>query len=267
MMIKLIASDVDNTLVPYATPVIPDKISSMISELRGRGIFFAVASGRQYKGLLKTFAAVANDVIFIAENGAHIQMFGEPAQFEIIDRDIVREMVEEYRLLRPEYEFVVATKQCEMLEKPSAHLLDIMEKQMNYEVKIVDDVLAIDAEVLKISLYARKGVRKIAKSRLIPKWRSRVNIMIGGDEWMPSISRATDKGLAIRKLQKKYGFSPEETMVFGDGGNDIGMFREASETFAVDNADEELKTIAKHRCPSSDKMGVYETIMNYVLRN
>jgi Cof subfamily protein (haloacid dehalogenase superfamily) len=264
-MIKLIATDVDNTLLPYATSSLPDTIVSMISELRRRGILFAVATGRQYRGLLKTFERVKDEIIFIAENGAHIQSPGGEPFLEFMNYEYVKELVTEYRKIKPEGEFLVATEKFEYMENPSEHFIDVVKNGMNCEIRIVEDVLQEKLDVLKVSLYMKDSVREFANEIMIPKWKDRVNIMLGSDNWLPSVSLSADKGLAIKKLQRQHNIELEETMVFGDGGNDIGMFRSAGESFAVENADEELKAIAKRCCPPCESMGVYHTIMEKVL--
>ncbi len=43
----------------------------LFREVQLRGIGFTAASGRQYDGLLRTFAPVADRMLFIAENGAY----------------------------------------------------------------------------------------------------------------------------------------------------------------------------------------------------
>ena len=48
-MIKLVASDVDGTLVPDGTFEINPEIYDVIKKLKEKGITFAAASGRQYE--------------------------------------------------------------------------------------------------------------------------------------------------------------------------------------------------------------------------
>ena len=47
-MIKLVASDVDGTLVPDGTFEIDPEIYDVIKKLKEKGITFVAASGRQY---------------------------------------------------------------------------------------------------------------------------------------------------------------------------------------------------------------------------
>lgn len=48
----------------------------------------------------------------------------------------------------------------------------------------------------------------------------------------------------------------EKLVVFGDGKNDIDMFLMADESYAVQNADNELKKYADAIIPSNDNDGV-----------
>ena len=68
--VKLIASDMDGTLLNGKGELDP-AFFPLFRELELRGIRFAAASGRQYDGLLRTFAPVADRMLFIAENGAY----------------------------------------------------------------------------------------------------------------------------------------------------------------------------------------------------
>ena len=68
--VTLIASDMDGTLLNGKGELDP-AFFPLFRELELRGIRFAAASGRQYDGLLRTFAPVADRMLFIAENGAY----------------------------------------------------------------------------------------------------------------------------------------------------------------------------------------------------
>ena len=69
-MIKLIASDLDGTLLLNKAQTLPDDLFPLIRELNELGIRFVAASGRQYPNMKRLFAPVASDISFICENGA-----------------------------------------------------------------------------------------------------------------------------------------------------------------------------------------------------
>ena len=69
-MIKLIASDLDGTLLLNGAQKLPEDIFPLIRRLKEMGILFAAASGRQYNNMKRLFAPVVSDMAFICENGA-----------------------------------------------------------------------------------------------------------------------------------------------------------------------------------------------------
>ena len=69
-MIKLIASDLDGTLLKNGAQELPPDIFPIIRELRQKGIRFVAASGRQYYNLRLLFKPVRDEIFYIAENGS-----------------------------------------------------------------------------------------------------------------------------------------------------------------------------------------------------
>ena len=70
--IKLIATDVDGTLVKDSSPEVYDEMIDIIKKLTDAGIRFVIASGRQYGSVRKMFARTDRELDYIVENGAHI---------------------------------------------------------------------------------------------------------------------------------------------------------------------------------------------------
>ena len=71
-MIKLIASDLDGTLLQEGTMDINPEIYDIIHKLKAKGIVFAAVSGREYDSIARVFAPVKDDIYFIAGNGSLI---------------------------------------------------------------------------------------------------------------------------------------------------------------------------------------------------
>ena len=65
-MIKLIASDIDGTILPEGTDLVNPELYDVIRALKKKGIRFAAASGRQYESMHHVFAPVEEDIYFIA---------------------------------------------------------------------------------------------------------------------------------------------------------------------------------------------------------
>ena len=68
------------------------------------------------------------------------------------------------------------------------------------------------------------------------------------------------KGHALTVCAEEMGFPLSQCMAFGDYLNDVELLRSVGESYAMANAHERLKKVAKHVCPSNDEDGVCRTI-------
>ena len=108
-MIKLIASDIDGTLIKDSTPDLYPEMVQAVRRLKEKGIVFCAASGRQYASLKNVFREVAEDIAYIAENGAHIRYLHKDISVTPMKREDIEGIM---TMLRPHYgecEAVIST--------------------------------------------------------------------------------------------------------------------------------------------------------------
>ena len=68
------------------------------------------------------------------------------------------------------------------------------------------------------------------------------------------------KHVAIEKIMDYYGYSRDEIMAFGDGGNDKTMIMAAGIGIAMGNANEDVKEVADYVTASVDDEGVVKAL-------
>jgi hypothetical protein len=68
------------------------------------------------------------------------------------------------------------------------------------------------------------------------------------------------KGDGLDFLASRIGFTPEETIAFGDGENDVELVEWAGYGIAVENAHERVKAVADWICPSAEHEGVAQVL-------
>jgi Cof subfamily protein (haloacid dehalogenase superfamily) len=68
------------------------------------------------------------------------------------------------------------------------------------------------------------------------------------------------KGAGLDFLAHRLGFTPEETIAFGDGENDVELVEWAGYGIAVENAHERVKAVADWICPSAEDEGVAQVL-------
>lgn len=259
-MIKLIASDVDGTLVKDSAPTVYPEMIEAIHKMKDRGILFCVASGRQYESLRKMFAEVEEDIVFIADNGAHIRYQNQNLELTEMKREYVTDIIQMIREAGDDIDYVVSTNDGCILDTKNQQFLDLMQYGYRNKFRVVEDVLKEDFPIIKIASYRQGSIRELGEKIFIPMWKDKTKTTLAGEEWVDFMKIGVDKGNALAFIQKYFKIKREETVSFGDNSNDIGLMKAAGTSYAVENAVEEVKKAATNICPGYDKKGVYKVI-------
>ncbi len=257
-MIKLVASDIDGTLLPEGTDKINPEIFEIIRALKEKGIMFAAASGRQYASMRYVFEPVADDIIFIAENGSNVMCRGQNMSSSFIDREVAEELLWCMRA-QENTDILLCTPEIMYLETKNPGFQAFMEEGYHNRVERVEDLLPYCSRTNKMSIYRESGIDELG-AQLKEKFGSRLNVTIAGFVWVDFMNFSVDKGSALREIQRIMNISVEETMAFGDNCNDIELLRQAGESYAVANAHPQLKEAAKHIAPSQEEDGVLQVL-------
>lgn len=96
-MIKLIASDLDGTLLQNEAQELTPRAIDLISQLTQKGIHFVAASGRQYDNERRVFHALKDDISYIAENGSVCIHNGEVISRSTIDPELCSRILNEIK--------------------------------------------------------------------------------------------------------------------------------------------------------------------------
>ena len=90
---RLIACDVDGTLLPEGQAVLAPETISLIERLLDAGIVFVPASGRQHPNLLRVFAPFIGRIPLVAENGTIAFLEDEPVFRATMDMGLAHEVI------------------------------------------------------------------------------------------------------------------------------------------------------------------------------
>ncbi len=259
--IRLIATDVDGTLVKDSARDVGDEMIEAIQKLTDQGIYVTIASGRQYGSIRRMFERANRNLLYIAENGAHIIKDGKTYALTKMQREYVEEIVKDLRTLYEQDCHVVAStdKGC-FIESKSEDFIRLIRDSYRNDVTLTDDLLTEDAEFIKLAIYKKGGIRAQGERFLIPKWKDKVKTCMAGEEWVDFMDFSVDKGKALKVLQEGLGIAPKHTMAFGDNENDIGLLQSAGESYAVGNALPIVKKTARYVCAPYWEQGVYQVL-------
>ena len=261
-MIKFVATDLDGTLLDGERRR-PEAIFPLIRQLERLGVLFAPASGRQYANVKKLFEPVANDVLFICENGALVKYRGKTLHLTPIrDRDVL-DAVREVRALPHLYPMLCGAD-CAYIEDTAMPFFRYA--MLSYtnckKVENLENVIGKE-DICKIAVYdeiaAAENCIKVLPQRL-PNLRT----ILSGFDWCDISAPGANKGEAIRFIRKAFSFEREECVAFGDHMNDYEMLTECGRAYVPENAYPPLKKLVGRTIPANTEGGVLQKIKEII---
>lgn len=237
MAIQLVASDIDGTLLLNGALQISDDVFDEIRRLQKIGVQFCPASGRQYQSLRKLFAPVADDIIFLCENGALAFQNGRVLFKKAMDHELCRQLVHDILSVNG-CEVLISGENVSYLMPRGDQIVDIIQNFTGNNVKIVRSFDEIPEEIAKISAFHPDGT-DIPVRALKEPWANRFHAAVAGREWYDFT--LADKGTGISEVCRVLNVSLENTAAFGDNYNDVPMLDLVGHPYIMTGAVEELK--------------------------
>lgn len=262
-MIKLIASDLDGTLLDSGKRL-PSDFFETFDDLERRGITFAVASGRTYTAADHLFPGeYRKRIAFICDNGACTYLNGELVHVSPLDRATFEELLDACGRIGG-FKLVVCAADG-VYHLPSSDEFSNAVGLFYRNHKPIDDFRNICGEIFKLAVCDELGTYAHGKPELDKIFGDRLNVQVSGDVWMDVMAAGVSKGNALRALQNQLGVTAAETMAFGDYFNDLDMLMAADWSFCPENGHEEIKKRTRFVCADCDRGGVTESIRRYAL--
>lgn len=244
-MIKLVVSDVDGTLLKRGEKEIAPKTLQLIGRLKEKGVLFAAASGRPYADLKHLFAAAADEMAFIASDGALVGYKSQViAKFPIeketgfsLMREIYMETEAEVALYGPYMAYMIPKQ-----ESFARYFRDTVRNH----VQITSCMRGVAEDYLKIGIYHQENVEKYAGA-VAAYWDDKLHRVYRSQNWLEYTAAGVHKGAGLDKLMKTFDIKAEEVLAFGDNLNDKEMLALAGCSYAMSQADEEIKKLCGYQ--------------------
>ena len=240
--IKLIASDIDGTMVPSGATSLRPEAFELIRRLQEKGILFFAASGRPYGNLQRLFAPVKEQIGYLCENGCfsfyHDRLLHRERMDRELGQDIIRAVIQ-----KDGAEVMVAGLMKEYIQPKDPDFYHYLNDVVKYDIEVVPDILNTEEDYMKVSVYEREGV---GDGRY---WRdmfgSRCAVVTSGLVWMDTMPHGVNKGSALARVLRELDISPRECLAIGDNENDREMPELVGYPAAVKSAKPEVRAIAK----------------------
>ena len=242
--------DIDNTLGLSISSIIPADTAYCLRQLRRRGHFVSIATGRLQCDA-QHFADRYSIPAVVSDGGNSLSLDGEILEMEGLPLEPCKALLRELDERRLPWAVVTDNTICRYTPYADYPCAD----PKNYMKTVVRPV-AIDSldAVYKIT-YARPADKQNEPDR----------------QGLPHLTyldhtylvEPTDKGKGILNMLKRVGGRPEDAVVFGDGLNDISMFRKPFFSIAMGNAKAELKERADYITDDNDKGGILHACIKF----
>ena len=283
--VRLVAIDVDGTLLPSFAQQISKRTAQALKAAQQAGITVAIATGRRtnYTAPLLEGLGLRADTPLITSNGAVIRTLGG----ESIDRSHMEARIARglCGLLRP-FGAVVFTFDrlgraeliLENMEQTHGRISlwveanrDAIEVVNPLEDALPDGEDPIQGMVTGTLANMRLAEQAIKASEWAPSCECICTEYAGRDlSILDLLPPGVSKGWALARLASRLGVDRKETMAIGDNWNDVDMLEWAGQAILMANASQELRTMAKMRgwkqAPHNDQDGVAQVLETAVTK-
>jgi Cof subfamily protein (haloacid dehalogenase superfamily) len=285
MSIKLVAIDLDGTLLDYFLKISAENIAAL-KKVKSRGIEVVIATGRDFSDVLALTEAIELSSPIILQNGALIRhsQTGEVWFKEPLGKDLAINTIKIARSF-PTANFIhtedniTTDEDREKLFNFIADLyVEITEGQVDPEnakeislkwvskYTFVEDIIEYcDENVLKVTLIGRSAILQNFLENAKKEMGDKVYLTNSFPIIIETLSAKASKGKALKYLSERMRVQRDEILAIGDGPNDEDMLEFAGTSIAMANCREELRKIADYITLSCEDNGVAKALEKFLL--
>ena len=259
-MIKLVATDIDGTFTRSDNTFDTARFEKILARMKEIDCHFVVASGNYYYKLKNMFKAYGDEISFISDNGAYVEDRGELIFSANIPKETVAYVAEVCKDFPDISVFLCGVKsayaQRDIVKQKD---LDFMTEHLP-RLKVVEKFADVDDQFLKFCVIVSNEKISSCYKFLREKLNDKLTVTTSGFNVIDLILPGCHKASGIKRLAQRLKISPADCAAFGDSENDIEMLKYCGQSYAMQNAAESVKAVAKNICPSNNEDGVLVTL-------
>ena len=258
-MIKLVLTDMDNTLLPTGQEHVSYRTVTAIRDLIDAGVRFGPATGRDTFELERMFFGARDCYATgIVANGKRVYVDGELRWYALIDNGAVQRLVDAFADIPNVFVTTLAfdnPRGKEPYRCIGARGGDMawFAQNIGFVGELTDRV---PDEPLIAATIACSGTQQqldeiVALARTVaPEFDYAQPVA----HWVDILPKGLNKGSALQILLRELGISSDEVVFFGDADNDLTLLNTVEESVTVANASPAAAAVAKwHIGASADE--------------
>lgn len=265
-MIKLFVTDIDGTLLPAGSSVVPAKNVEAVQAMIRAGVKVVIATGRMYKAALPIAKQLGEHIPIIAYNGAMIKSSsGEILHAQYIEEATAIKLInffEEHGWHLQSYSgevlYVPKRNKCVELyeESQKVEAIEVGWEGMREHAKDIPKLLSISLNTDEINERMNE-VKKVFGGQL--------EVTRSHPMFAEFMAVDVSKASAIKILADKFGIDNAETLAIGDSDNDLAMITSVGCGVAMGNAVPAVKAACPRITDTCERDGFAKAVYDYVL--
>lgn len=267
-MYKLLLLDIDGTLRDERFGI-PSLAKEAIRLCKLNHCFVFICTGR-------SIGTISDDVIsldvtgYIAGGGCYISLGNEILYNTSFSQENINKVVN--LLIENNVGFTIESQQKVFMNQKGKIILDNMNKSKkihkNVYIQFIQEKIVYENNIYqynnqpihKICLWSNQTVFKKLQHILAEEMEIAQEETYENINYYEIVQKGCNKGDAIKKLQNVLGVKKEEIICFGDGQNDIEMFKASNVGVAMKRSHIKLKKFASSICEDIMNNGIYNEL-------
>ena len=271
MTIKIIATDMDGTLLDSRGQLDLLRLEKILDQLDQRDIRFVIATGNEIHRMRELLGHLAERVVLVVANGARIFENNKLIQAQTWDDAMVGKALVHFKGRECRDQFVVTGMKGGFVKKGTVftdlekfmtpEMIEKFYQRMNFVEEFQSDLFG---GVLKMSMVVGKERSSSVLQEINDLFDGHVRAVSSGYGCIDILQAGVHKAWGLEKLLKRWNLQSEQIMAFGDSENDVEMLEMAGIAYAMENADDNVKAVATALASANSQAGVYQVLENWL---
>lgn len=274
-MIKLIATDMDGTFLDGQGSFDRERFSKVLEKLEEKHIPFVIASGNGIGRLLQLCQGFEDRLIFVADNGAHVYQNVKTVIRRAIQQVEVEAILHFFKgrwadvclMLSNEENIYMQAGAGQPFEGTDLPIEPAQMAAFQNRVTYLDDLSAypISEPIYKVGLWVPEARVESITEGFNQAFQGQLVAVTSGYGSIDILPEGIHKAWGLEQVLTSLDIEPEQVMAFGDSDNDIELLSYVGYSYAMENATDKVKAVAKYMAPSHLEAGVLQVIEEHIL--
>ncbi|WP_046173574.1 HAD family hydrolase [Domibacillus indicus] len=259
-MIKLVLTDMDGTFLNNSGDFNRELYKNVKKVMKEKGVAFAPVTGKQCERVEELFGEDAEDLWILGDSATRIKHNGEFVYESLLSNKLGLEIIQLLEEISLDHTIIACTRNGAVTKDHLSPEEAAIVRRSYAQVRQVSDFNEITDDFVKITIHD-PALKCFETREKLSRFFDSAYIVASEAAWIDIANANVHKGTTVEYLQRLLNVTPEETMAFGDGYNDLELMVRATYSFAVRNAVQELKDVANFITRSNEEDAVMKTII------